>query len=230
MTRWAFGLCSGSLPRASAAELADATTSAGGSTVDLRIGKGHAWEAGGIDVFTARGVDVAFVGIGWRLGVPGDPLPAVPVTGYPVKVFCAPAPDPALVAEQVRDARERGITLWAETHRGGPDAALLAELAEQCGLGIVADSLGLAETGGTDPGVLARLAQHTHAVQVKGFTATGDGYRHRPLCTEDLAPLWSLRDAGAPVRAVTVETRAGSEVADLALLLTEFAVTPERMP
>ncbi|MEV4476935.1 hypothetical protein [Nonomuraea sp. NPDC049504] len=236
------GLSSGSLPDAGAAELAAATALAGGGTVDLRAGKGHAWErdgiARGIRQVTAAGVEVAFVGCGARAGRTkvgcgarageteagcggrgGDVGLELPVTGHPVKVFCVPEPDPATLAGQVRAAADQGVALWVETHQGGPSCRRLAQLAEVTGIGVVVDLLGVAATGGADAATLARLAPHVRAVQVKGFRRDAAGaYRHRALRAADLEPVEALLSSGAPIRAITVESRAGTAVDDLRML------------
>ncbi|MEV4807854.1 hypothetical protein AB0K18_48365 [Nonomuraea sp. NPDC049421] len=244
------GLSSGSLPDAGAAELAAATARAGGGTVDLRTGKGHAWErdgvARGIRQVTAAGVEVAFVGCGARagrteigrgaragetevgrgaragetgVGRGGGAGLELPVTGHPVKVFCVPEPDPATLAGQVRAAADQGVALWVETHQGGPSCRRLAQLAEVTGIGVVVDLLGVAATGGADAATLARLAPHVRAVQVKGFRRdAGGAYRHRALRAADLEPVEALLSSGAPIRAITVESRAGTAVDDLRML------------
>jgi hypothetical protein len=213
------GLSSGTAPRVSAAELAEMTTRGGGTAVDVRIGKGHAWENDGIRPGIAdiegAGVSVAFTGIGWHMGNPESPAPDEwPPAKYPVKVFCVERPDQGLVAEQVAAAARSGVTLLIETHRGGPSAAQLARLASASGVGVVADLLGLLETG-SDEASLADLAPYVRAVQVKGVTPER---RHRPMVPQDLAPVRRLLSFGAPVRAITVESRAGRPLDDLALL------------
>jgi hypothetical protein len=213
------GLSSGTAPDVCAAELADMTTRGGGAAVDVRIGKGHAWEDNGVrqgiaDIERA-GVSVAFTGIGWHMGDPVSPVPHEwPPAQYPVKVFCVERPDHGLVAEQVAAAARSGVTLLIETHRGGPSATELARLAATSGVGVVADLLGLLETG-SDEDSLAELAPHVRAVQVKGVTPQR---RHRPMVPQDLAPVRRLLTLGAPVRAITVESRAGRPLDDLALL------------
>lgn len=215
----AVGLSSGSCPGLSAAELAALVRDAGGSVVDLRIGKRHRWEADGTaEAFAClrrAGVGIAFVGLGWRVGDPGEPEPPDwPPAALPAKVFCAARPDARLVATQVSEAARRGVPLLAEIHRGGPSGQELARLAGRSGIGLVVDTLGLAETG-SGRSVLPELAPYVRAVQVKGF---GPDRRHRRLTEADLAPVHALLELGAPIRTVTVETRAGTHLDDLALL------------
>lgn len=225
------GYSSGTLPSASADELAAAVLAAGGTGLDLRIGKGHAWErdglAAGLDRIAAAGVDVFFTGVGWRLGDPaGWPLvesdqDSVP-REYPVKVFCVADPDLALVADQLAAASAAGLEPWVETHAGGPDAGGLLRLAEKTGVGVLLDLLGLAEIGGASPGQLRALAPFLRAAQVKGVLRTTQGTRHRPLAYEDLTVLLELMQTAA-LRAVTVESRAGTPEADLAVLARAVA-------
>ncbi|QYC44239.1 hypothetical protein Nocox_33345 [Nonomuraea coxensis DSM 45129] len=211
------GLSSGSLPHATAADLAAAVLGHGGSGLDLRIGKGHAWERDGVErglrAIAAAGAEVFFTGVGARLGDPAAELAEAP-PAWPVKVFCVERPDPGLVAEQAA-----GRELWVETHAGGPDVTTLIDLAERTGVGLVLDVLGLAEIGGADRHRLAALAPHVRAAQVKGFHRTPQGTRHRPLEPRDLEPVLAVMERTS-LRCVTVESRAGNPGADLVLLAT----------
>ncbi|NBE92565.1 hypothetical protein FE391_09165 [Nonomuraea sp. KC401] len=224
------GLSSGSMTTASATQLAQTVSAAGGMGVDLRIGKTHQWEAAGvaagIETIVNAGLDVFFTGTGWRLGTPID-LPAdenVP-TDFPVKVFCVEGPDMGLIAEQVAAASAAGLHLWVETHRGGPNVAALTALCAQIDLGVVLDLQGLLETGGADASMMADLAPHVRAIQVKGVARADTGYRHRPLRRADLDIVSAVLAAGAPVCAVTVESRAGTPVQDLKVLKRTLAMT-----
>ena len=222
-----FGLSSGSLPDATARELATAVRDAGGSVADVRSGKRHRWEVGGaaagIATIQAGGVRVAYVGVGHRLGEAAEPravppIPAVPA-GLPVKVFCAARPDVPRLHEQVGQLRRRGHEVWVETHRGGPAPDLLADLAAVAGFGLVVDNLGVAATAGDRPVHWSAVAPLTHAVQIKGFDTT---WHHRSLSGPDLALLDRLWELGAPLEAVTVETRAGTARSDLRLLVARY--------
>ncbi len=217
------GLSSGTMPSSSAAELAALTGAAGGTGVDLRAGKGHGWERHGIDEGIAAvlgaGLSVYFLGLGLRLGERGVRFDSIhPAVAVPIKVFCVEEPDPALIDAQCVEAAERGIELLVETHHGGPDAARLLELAERTGIGVVLDLLGLARIGGASRTRLRELAPHVRAVQVKGFESPENGWRHRPLKSSDLDQVRQILADGAPVRAITVESRAGTPRRDLALV------------
>lgn len=220
------GFSSGTLPSAGAGELAAAVLAAGGSGLDLRIGRGHRWESDGVraglEAIAAAGAEVFFTGVGWRLGDPAgwpvrDAGKDLPPRDYPVKVFCVAEPDPVLVTEQLAAAAGAGLEPWVETHAGGPDAARLLALAERTGVGVLVDLLGLAQIGGASPAQLRTLAPFVRAAQVKGVLRTEHGLRHRPLVPDDLADVVSLLKA-ATLRAVTVESRAGTPDADLAVL------------
>jgi len=222
------GYSSGTLPGAGPEELARAVLLAGGTGVDLRIGKDHGWERdgvrAGIDRIRRTGADVFFVGVGWRLGdaarwpVGEEEVPAED----PVKVFCAERPDPVLVGEQLAAAADAGLRPWVETHAGGPDVTGLIDLTERTGVGVLLDLLGLAEIGGADHAQLRALAPFVRAAQVKGVHRTSKGTRHRPLAPHDLSDLSYLLSLG-PLHAVTVESRAGAPDADLAVLAAELA-------
>ncbi|WP_280265305.1 hypothetical protein [Nocardia wallacei] len=217
------GLSSGSASTESALGLAEVTLSAGGAGVDLRIGKGHGWEregiSHGISTLTDLGLSVYFFGIGMYLGKPGIGFDSIPAMDrVPVKVFCVEEPDKHVVAEQCAAAARQGVELLVETHLGGPNIPRLIELAEQTGIGIVLDLLGLAAISDPDPGLLRGLAPHVRAGQVKGFVATDDGWLHRPLVSADLDPIRQILASGAPIRAITVESRAGTPSRDIALV------------
>jgi hypothetical protein len=218
----AAGLSSGSAPEAGPDALAGLTQDGGGSVVDLRLGKGHLWErdgaAAGVAAIERACVGVAFVGVGWTLGASPIRPPRL-LAGRPTKVFVTTRPDKGVVIEQLALADEAGCPLWVETHRGGPTPSELAELAEQTGVGIVVDLLGLRETApGCTLATLAALAPHVRAVQVKGIAPSLDGYVHRSLQSEDLATVHTLLELAAPIVAVTVESRAGTPVSDLKVL------------
>jgi len=217
------GYSSGTLPGAGPGELARAVLRAGGTGVDLRIGKNHCWERDGvctgIDRIRAEGAEVFFVGVGRRLGDPtgwfddGQPLPRE----YPVKVFCVEHPDRSLVSDQLAAATEAGLRPWVETHAGGPDVSGLIDLAERTGVGVLFDLLGVIEIGGADRSQLRALAPFVRAAQVKGVRRTEQGTLHRPLRLPDLSDLVYLLGLGPP-RPMTVESRAGTPGADLAVL------------
>ncbi|MDF5757690.1 hypothetical protein [Spongiactinospora sp. TRM90649] len=220
------GLSSGSVPRLSAAELAALTRAGGGEVVDLRTGKGQRWEHDGIPALD--GLPVAFVGVSLVLGRDdaADGLAAARrFPGRPVKVFAAEGAARARITlDQIatlsHDREPRDILV--ETHRGGAAPAELAELCHRHGCALVIDNLGLHEISGHDddphgPHVLRELAALARAVQVKGFTPArpGERPRHRALTETDLT--WLDAFAGrAPD--ITVESRAGTPAADLAVL------------
>ncbi|MFI9504903.1 hypothetical protein [Nocardia sp. NPDC052566] len=222
------GLSSGTLPSSSAGELAARTLQGNGDAVDLRAGKGHAWERAGlrrgIADITDRGVTVVFIGVSMVAGDPesaGFSYPGVP--GYPIKAFCAGTPDVAVLAAQADAAVAADTELWVELHRGGPNAADLIRLAAEAGVGVVVDLLGLVETGGACQDTLRDLAPHVRAVQVKGVHTTPDRrHRHRPLRPVDLEPLHTLLAGGASPAAITVESKAGRPLDDLAVLRAEL--------
>ncbi|MFE7745286.1 hypothetical protein [Nocardia sp. NPDC057455] len=218
------GLSSGTLPGSSAAELAALTSAAGGAGVDLRAGKGHGWERHGIDEGIAAvlgaGLSIYFLGSGLQLGERASRFHSIrPAIAVPIKVFCVAEPDQALVDAQCCAAVEQGIELLVETHHGGPDVVRLTALAERTGIGVVLDLLGLARIGGASRTQLRDLAPHVRAVQVKGFEPPENGWRHRPLESSDLDQVRQIVDDGAPVRAITVESRAGTPRQDLAVVL-----------
>ncbi|MGK8509987.1 hypothetical protein ACRS5S_18710 [Nocardia asiatica] len=211
------------MPESSAAELAASTSAAGGAGVDLRAGKGHGWERHGIDegvaAVLAAGLSIYFLGSGVRLGERELHWDSIrPAIAVPIKVFCVAEPDPALVAAQCAAAAEQGIELLVEAHEGGPDVVRLTELAEHTGVGVVLDLLGLARIGGASRTQLRELAPHVRAVQVKGFEPPENGWRHRPLQSSDLDQVRQIVADGAPVRAITVESRAGTPRQDLAVV------------
>ncbi|MFG2328476.1 hypothetical protein ACGFMM_02505 [Streptomyces sp. NPDC048604] len=230
------GLSSGSAPGLDAAALAALTRDLGGSTVDVRAGKGHGWEAtGGLDGLRAAGVDVSFVGVGTVLGDPAHPADGCAVLpwlepGRPVKVFAAEgctAPGryeltlAQLAALSARTGDSRLVLV--ETHHGYAPVGELADLCERAGTGILLDTMGLARITDDPAAAAARLAPWTSHGQVKGFDWTAPGTsRHRPLASCAEATREVLAAAGE-LRAVTVESKAPSLAEDTALLLDWYA-------
>ncbi|WP_084963706.1 hypothetical protein [Thermoactinospora rubra] len=224
------GLSSGTVPAMTAAELAAFTRSLGGTVVDLRAGKGHAWERDGVAAL--GGLAVAFVGLSVVLGEdPEQPAAVSDIArrfeGLPVKVFAARG------ASASRRAREQLAALTGtrtaadvlvETHRGGAGPKELAELCSRHGTRLVIDNLGLHEISRDVEADLAYLAPLARAVQVKGF---GAGGRHRPLAEEDLS--WSHLFAEVGVD-VTVESRAGTPEHDLSVLARAWKALPCACP
>jgi hypothetical protein len=228
------GISSGSLPALSAAALAATVRDLGGGTVDLRWGKGHGWEEGGLGSFGEARVSVAFIGASVALGS-GDPvLGNLEPLGrlldgwppVPVKVFAAADLDkPGDVGARARDLAGRqaavltrlsGVPPLVETHHGYASLASLGALCTDFGCQVLLDVYGLHQlTGGfhDETGTLRRWAS---AAQVKGFEAVPGGH-HRPLALMP-AQAWALLDELPATAPVTVESRSGTLHDDLALL------------
>ncbi|MFE2284667.1 hypothetical protein ACFXDJ_10880 [Streptomyces sp. NPDC059443] len=237
------GLSSGSAPALGAAELARLTLELGGTAVDVRAGKGHAWEQGGLAGLRAAGVGVCFVGIGTVLGGAAHPLPAAAdldqlEPGLPVKVFAAEgctAPEAFdRTRQQIQElaARVGGTErVLVETHHGYAPVPELLELCERTGVRILLDSLGLARIHPDPAAAAARLAPWTSYAQVKGFDWASPGSNgHLPLALSCAGPTRELLAAAGPLRAVTVESKAGALAEDMALLLDWYAPAPAPAP
>lgn len=231
------GLSSGSAARLDAAELGALALSLGGTAVDVRAGKGHAWERGGLAGLRAAGAEVCFVGIGTVLG---DPAYAAGTTGdvsrwlepgLPVKVFAAEG----CTAPERLDLTLRQIEALAalvggpgrvlvETHHGYAPVEELVDLCERAGTGVLLDTMGLARIHPDPVAAAARLAPWTAYAQVKGFDWNApDTSRHQPLAASCAGPTRELLTAAGPLRAVTVESKAPSLADDTALLLEWYA-------
>ncbi|MER6557466.1 hypothetical protein ABT300_06815 [Streptomyces sp. NPDC001027] len=241
MSTTGVGLSSGSAPGLDAAALAALTLELGGGTVDVRAGKGHAWEdTGGLAGLRAAGVEVGFVGIGTVLGDPAHPADgcaALPwlEPGLPVKVFAAEgctAPgryeltlaQVAAVTARTGDSR----LVLVETHHGYAPVGELVDLCERAGTGILLDTMGLARITDDPAAAAARLAPWTTYGQVKGFDwADPAGSRHRPLAS-CAGPTREVLAAAGALRAVTVESKAPSLAEDTALLLDWYAAGASR--
>ncbi|MER5891310.1 hypothetical protein ABT160_46540 [Streptomyces sp. NPDC001941] len=230
------GLSSGCAPALTAGALAALTRDLGGSTVDVRAGKGHAWEtSGGLAALREAGVDVCFVGTGIVLGDPAHPASACAAQpwlepGLPVKVFaaegCTAPGSAALTAAQIAALSDRtghaGLVL-VETHHGYAPVEELAALCADFGTSVLLDTMGLARITDDPQGAAARLAPWTTHAQVKGFDWDAPATsRHRPLadCADRTR---AVLTAAGTLRAVTAETKAPSLPQDTALLRGWYA-------
>lgn len=238
----AFGLSSGSLPRASARELIAALHGLGLSVVDLRLGKRHGWEADGLAVFTDAGVQIAFVGLSVTLGE-GDALLCgladelksllANFPGLPVKVFASAELDAPDSAAWELAARQLGVLAavsggrpLVETHHGYAGLAALDRLCSAHGCSLLLDVGGfLRLTGGfADP--RAVVAAHATAAQVKGVSPADPG-THRPL-SELPDAAWALLNSVPRDAPVTIESKSGTLARDVAALRAwRPASTPE---
>ncbi|OKK12193.1 hypothetical protein AMK16_32040 [Streptomyces sp. CB00455] len=229
------GLSSGSAAHLDGPELARLTLSLGGTAVDVRAGKGHAWEADGLAGLRRAGCEVCFVGIGDVLGEAAASPGTGPLEqGLPVKVFASAG----CMAPGRRESTLRHIALLTslvgessrvlvETHHGYASVPELVELCERAGTGILLDTMGLARIH-PDPVVAAALlAPWTSYAQVKGFDWNApDTSRHQPLATSCAEPTRDVLSAAGPLRAVTVESKAPALAEDLALLRAWYAGEP----
>jgi hypothetical protein len=232
------GVSSGSLPARPAAALAATVRDLGGGTVDLRWGKGHAWEAAGLGPFDEAAVSIAFIGVSVVLGS-GDPeLSSLEPLGcllrdrspVPLKVFAAPDLDrPGAAGTRVRDlagqqvsvlARLTGLPPLVETHHGYASVPSLGQLCASFGCRVLLDVYGLHQLSGElrdESGTLRRWAA---AAQVKGFDAVPGG-RHRPL-SQLPSQAWALLDELPATAPITIESKSGTLEADLALLRQRY--------
>ncbi|MGN5636664.1 hypothetical protein [Streptomyces sp. AC154] len=236
------GVSSGSAPRLDAGALAGLTLASGGTAVDVREGKGHAWEAGGLGALRAAGAEVCFVGVSTVLGSAEHPPGSVdglraPERGLPVKVFAAAgctAPDRfALTLAQIEALAARvgdSSLVLVETHHGYAPVAELDELCRRAGTSVLLDTMGLARIDADPVAAAARLARWIPYAQVKGFDwdepATS---RHRPLAAARPELTRRVLDAAGELRAVTVESKAPSLTEDIALLREWYPPDP-RLP
>jgi hypothetical protein len=226
------GLSGGSCPELDAGQLAETAVGLGVGLVDLRAGKGHAWESGGVAPLLAAGLGVAFVGTSLVLGRPMPireiltALEALGAGGLPVKVFAdaevARQPEAARLAE----TQARVIQDWSgpgrllvETHHGYAAPPSLARLCELTGCRVLLDTLGLARLGTPVHTAGPTLAGYLAAAQVKGYdeAAAGAG-GHRPLATMSRAHAAALDRMLPPGAPALVESRAGTLAEDLTVL------------
>jgi hypothetical protein len=228
------GVSSGSLPARSATGLAATVCELGAGTVDLRWGKGHAWEHEGVAPFDAAGVSIAFIGVGVALGsgdpALGDLTPLRRMLGdrppVPFKVFAASGLDePGDVRARALDLAGQqatvlsalsGATVLVETHHGYASLASLGMLCGTLGCRLLLDVYGLQQLTGGLSDETGTLRHWAAAAQVKGFEPVPRG-RHLPLALMP-AQAWALLDELPATAPVTVESRAGTLDEDLALL------------
>lgn len=234
------GLSSGSAARLDADALARLTLELGGSAVDVRAGKGHGWEtdgaAAGLRTLRSAGVEVSFLGIGTVLGAPAreqGPAPdddEVLERGTPVKVFAAAGctrPEHFDLTRRQIDALAARTgsagTVLVETHHGFASVEELVELCASTGINIVLDTFGLARIHQDPVEAAARLAPWVFAAQVKGFDQDRpEESAHLPLASSCAEPTRQLLARIPGIRSLTVESKAGSLAADLALLREWF--------
>ncbi|MFB8419145.1 hypothetical protein ACFC63_26930 [Streptomyces albidoflavus] len=223
------GLSSGSAPEQDAAGLAGLTRRLGGTTVDVRAAKGHAWEeTGGLAALREAGVRVCFVGHSTVLGRPATPpaSSALLEEAVPAKVFAAEgctAPDRReLTRRQIAAlaARVGGPgNVLVETHHGYAPVPELRRLCEETGVRLLLDTLGLARIAPDPVAAAAELAPWIAYAQVKGFDLAAPGTGgHLPLTGARAEWTGEVLAAAGALRAVTVESRAGALAGDLAVL------------
>jgi hypothetical protein len=216
-------------PRLGAAELAAAVAAAGGDAVELRIGRGHAWEASGAPAVAAGGVTVTAVASSRSFGAEPpegeEDVRQAASVGARLRCFLDPRCDfdvAALERAQVQVAAvQRTLggrgSVAVEPHPGHASVPAVVGLCAAAGAVAVADLLALRRLGWPLRPALAQLAGATWALHVKGFEREEGIWRHRPLAAADLPDAKSL----APARRVAVavvETQAGSHWRDLHLL------------
>jgi hypothetical protein len=226
------GISGGSCPGLGAAGLAETALGLGVSVVDLRAGKGHAWEGGGVGPLLAAGVSVAFVGTSVVLGRE-QPIEAtlarleiLGAGGFPVKVFATAELARRGAEARLAERQARTILDWTgpgrllvETHHGYAAPAALAWFAGLTGCRLLLDTYGLARLGTPVHAAGPALSGYLGAAQVKGYDeADPERSGHLPLSTMSPAhgaALDRLLPPGAPV---LVESRAGTLAEDLAVL------------
>jgi hypothetical protein len=237
------GVSSGSAPHLDAAALAGLVLSLGGTAVDVREGKGHAWEAAGLDGLRAAGAEVCFVGVGTVLGDADHPPGGIDglrrlEKGLPVKVFaaagCAAPERLGLTLAQVEALVARvgdSSLVLVETHHGYASVPELEELCRRAGTSVLLDTMGLARIDGDPVAAAARLAPWISYAQVKGFDWDAPGTsRHRPLAGARPELTRRVLDAAGALRAVTVESKAPSLAEDTALLREWYVPGPPPSP
>ena len=227
------GFSSCSAPELSADDLLELSLANDADTIDLRAGRGQAWESVAGLRAIADALDVAFLALPAALGGGADDgagaeelVRAAVERGIPLRFGVVPEVESSRFGEDVRRLRSRwgsDLVLYVEPHGPSPSLASLSELLREHEVYAAADNLGFARLGAPPAAVAGFMAEFGRVLQVKGFAANGDGggWRHRPLVTtpavlDDVVGLVST----LPPRElrVTIETRCGSHADDLAAL------------
>ncbi|MFC7472566.1 hypothetical protein ACFQVA_41565 [Actinomadura keratinilytica] len=222
------GLSSGSAPEQDAAGLAGLTRRLGGTTVDVRAAKGHAWEeTGGLAALREAGVRVCFVGHSTVLGRPATPRPpprcwrrgaGEGLRGRGVHRPGPPRADPAA------DRRPRRAGGRPRQRPGGDPPRLRPRPGAAPPVrGDRRPPPPRHPRPGQDrprPGRRRRRAGPWIAyAQVKGFDLAAPGTGgHLPLTGARAEWTGEVLAAAGALRAVTVESRAGALAGDLAVL------------
>jgi hypothetical protein len=233
------GFSTGCCPELTGPEIAALAVRLGVDVLDIRAGKGQAWESDGLAPLADAGLRVAFAGVSVVLGRPAAPvdqclslLDSVGASAVPVKVFAdagvgRDADADALARSQIAQilAARGPAGLLIETHHGYADLVSLVELCADTDALLLLDTFGLARLGTALVDAEPLLSGQVAACQVKGFTDAGPQARHVALAQMPGEHGQQLRAIVPPGSPILVESRSGTLEADLRTIRDWFPVS-----
>jgi hypothetical protein len=225
------GASSSNLTHRSPSDLLQAAAAVGAACVDLRAGRGQAWEPD-LDLVAGR-LPVAFLGSGATLGTGVHRYPVTPELmgalirwNIPLRLFSCPLDTRGAVRRfgadvtRLREAWGPDLRLAVEPHTAAPTLRQLDEVLAEHRIGAVVDTLGLARLGGSLGEARAFVQRHAVAVQVKGFQRRpGGDYHHVALASDVRLASWTVALLYQVAVPITVETRAGTTAEDIRTVL-----------
>lgn len=231
MNRIHLAVSTSSCPNLRATELAEAVLGCGGDGVELRLDRGHAWEADGVRAVASTGLIVTAIAgsraLGTETGACGEKdVTAAATAGSFLRCFLDARCDDEAEAMRLASAQVAALqrtlgdpaAVIVEAHPGYASLPAIGSLCAGTGAGAVIDTLSLRRLGITLRRALTELRAATRVLHLKGFEPDGRcGWRHRPLLRSDLPSTEGLAHLPG-LASVTVETKAGSTWRDLRLL------------
>lgn len=244
MIRPLVGVSSVSLDHASPCEIIKNAERIGAECLDLRAGRGQAWESDLRSIVSS--IPVLFVGSSITLGQ-GTAIAASELStleaaiglSIPIRCFAGRLDNNAgrdrfctdLTA--LKDRYGGQIQILIEPHGATPALAELAIMLQEFSIGAIVDTFGLVRLREKRSDALDFGKRYAAALQVKGVKIAGDRSSHVPLRAAPLLCDWLspfVRSLGLPI---TVETKAGSAPDDIAILkalLAGATIDPSAMP
>ncbi|TYR78262.1 hypothetical protein FZC66_20065 [Priestia megaterium] len=235
------GLSSGSVPSLNSEEIIELLDRLKGSVVDLRIGKGHAWEQQGLCPFKNSKIKIGFIGLSTVLGDESwdscrIQRHAEVYQGYPLKVFARKdciKNNLSLVEKQVQcltNIAGNVKDIYVETHYGYASISDHVDLYEEMGISTLLDIMGLAKISQDPINDSKKISEFTYGVQTKGFDWKNPLCSlHLPISKIDLQNNKNILDnIKSEIKFLTIETKSHSFREDFILTSKFFSEVGEK--